>query len=251
MTHLSRALIAVAVYFGVVCAVAVLSSSVPATNGGLASALWRLFGLELLLLLICVVYVRRYSSWTAIGFGRLRWRGLFWLLPAAALLWAVGIGTLRAWQINDWVPLRADTAVLIVAVPIMIGFTEEVMFRGILLRAALQRLPVFSAMLLSAVLFGLLHGASAIVQPVAHAVAQQIAFAFFVGVFLAPVALRAGSLWVVIIWHALWDMLIYASHVVGAVHPYVLIGILIQALISIVLWKRLVDEDKTRYRDTS
>ena len=55
MTHLSRALIAVAVSFGVVCAVAVLSSSVPATNGGLESALWRLFGLELLLLLICVV----------------------------------------------------------------------------------------------------------------------------------------------------------------------------------------------------
>lgn len=251
MTHLPRALIAVAVYFGVVCAVAVLSSSVPSISEGIASALWWLFGLELLLLAVCVVYVHRYSSWTAIGFGRLRWRGLFWLLPAAALLWAVGIGTLRAWQINDWEPLRADTAVLIVAVPIMIGFTEEVMFRGILLRAALHRLPVFSALLLSAVLFGLLHAAGAIVQPVMHSVAQQIAFAFFVGVFLAPIALRAGSLWVVITWHAVWDILIYASHVVGAVHPYVLIGILIQTLISIVLWKRLVDEEKSRYLETS
>jgi membrane protease YdiL (CAAX protease family) len=180
-------------------------------------------------------------GWRQIGFSRTRWSGIFWLLPSLAVMVPMLVSLLP-----HIAQVTADpkVTILLCVVPALIGLTEEIMFRGVLLRAAMARLSVFNAMLLSATLFALMHGIIGIGGQPGLITVQQIAFAFLVGIFLAPIAIATGTLWIVIIWHAVWDMLVYASQIAGIAHHYALIGIMVQALISIWLWARLVRADQ-------
>ena len=237
MTGLLRALGAVGAYYAILFAATVLTFRIGAPPEDTGDVLWSLLPVQLALFCLCAVYVSRCASWRAIGFGRVHWRGFVWLIPSCVVL------ALMAISLLPHVPGLArapGTLLLLVAVPALIGITEEIMFRGILLRAAMARLPLFSAMLLSATLFALMHGIIGIGGQPVIVTSQQVAFAFLVGVFLAPIAVETRSLWGVIIWHGVWDFLVYASQIAGITHHYALIGIMIQALVSVWLWARLV-----------
>lgn len=201
--------------------------------------LQRLLPVQLVLVGLCLYVIRRHLTWRSVGFGRIRWRALLWLLPSIMLM------VVMAWDL--WPALSAPAfqvvsgvgIALLISVPLLVGFSEEVLFRGILLRGAMARLPVAHAMLLSAVLFALMHVLNGIVVQTIWPTLQQIAFALCVGFFLAPIALKIGNLWPLILWHGLWDMIVLASQIANTLHPIALIIILIQALICTWLWANL------------
>jgi len=80
--------------------------------------------------------------------------------------------------------------VLVVVAPL----TEELLFRGLILRGFMQRYGTVAAVLLSTLLFALIH-----VNP------YQFASAILGGVFLAWLFVRTRSLWPCIIAHALFN----------------------------------------------
>jgi membrane protease YdiL (CAAX protease family) len=80
--------------------------------------------------------------------------------------------------------------VLVVVAPL----TEELLFRGLILRGLLQRYGTVPAVMLSALLFALV-----------HANPYQFASAITMGVFLAWLLVRTRSLWPCIIAHALFN----------------------------------------------
>ncbi|KJZ20740.1 CPBP family intramembrane glutamic endopeptidase [Loktanella sp. S4079] len=209
------------------------------------AVMWRLLPVKLLLLALCLGYVRYFSDWYSIGFRRPHWPSLLWLLPSIALM-AVMASDVAGTEDQRLIGLAAETWGLLVVVPLLIGITEEIVFRGVLLRALNDRLPVFWAMLISAALFALMHFINDLNGQPWMATLQQVGFAFLVGVFLAAVALRTGNLWGVIIWHALWDFLVYLSRIAEVLHPYALIGIMIQTLVSLWLWAQLIQDDHQR-----
>jgi membrane protease YdiL (CAAX protease family) len=236
MTNLSRAYVAAAAYY-IVLVVATVShfrmGHEPIDTGAVLMAL---LPVQIVLLLLCLV-VARSVGWLQVGFGPLRLTGAMWLLPSIVVMLLM-CGALLPHLSGITVPRR--TIILVIAVPLLIGITEEIMFRGIVLRAAMARMPLFYAMLVSAALFSLMHGIVGISGQSILTTLQQVAFAFLVGVFLAPIAIATGTLWIVIIWHAVWDMLVYTSQLAGIIHHFALIGIMIQTLVSILLWARLV-----------
>lgn len=241
MTDLRPALWAVAIYIGIVFVATYLTYAVAEAPLDTWGALMRNLPLQILLLVLCGAYVSRYSGWSAVGFQTVQWSAIVWLVPSIVLIGTMAVVTLPRLAKDGTLPMGPVQIGLLLLVPALIGLTEEIMFRGILLRAALKRMPVARAMLLSAGLFGLMHGVNSVTGQTFSATFQQAVFAFLVGLFLAPVALRAGSLWVVIIWHAVWDFLVYATQLTGIIHHYALIGILIQTLTCMWLWARLVD----------
>jgi len=83
----------------------------------------------------------------------------------------------------------------VVAMVIVAPFTEELLFRGLILRGFLARYGVVAAVLVSAVLFALVH-----VNP------YQFGSAFLMGVFLAWLFLRTHSLWPCIIAHGFFNL---------------------------------------------
>ena len=81
------------------------------------------------------------------------------------------------------------------ALVIVAPFTEELLFRGLILRGLLARYRTHTAILVSAVLFALVH-----VNP------YQFCSAFLAGVFLAWLFVRTRSLWPCIIAHAFFNL---------------------------------------------
>lgn len=97
------------------------------------------------------------------------------------------IETSRRWLPGEWVLLAISMGVL---TPII----EELFYRGMLLNAWRARRPLVWAVLLSSIVFGLVHGRSAIL-------------AAGIGAVLALVYLRYRSLWPAIALHGIYNIL--------------------------------------------
>ena len=84
-----------------------------------------------------------------------------------------------------------------------VGFTEELALRGYIFQTLGERMPVWSAVLVSGLLFGLLHAANAGFGPgfILSAVIITAVFALF--------RLVTGSLWFPIGFHAAWNFVQY------------------------------------------
>lgn len=137
----------------------------------------------------------------------------------------LAIGLATAWSYTAW-SIAPDKAVippipeLIVTVgAVILGATfEEIMFRVLLLTALLDRTGSrFQAVFLSSVAFGLMHVPGALADPVLHgdwAVLQQVAFDYaprflmqtFLGLLLGVLWLRSGSITLIALTHAIFNM---------------------------------------------
>ena len=237
MPDLWIAVRAVLLYFLILgCGMAYLGWGVGLSAGAASSG--GLWVVELVLCGLCLYYVLTVFGWAGAGFGRLRWRALVWLAPSMVVLAAMAAAFLPALLKEPLAPSQWRMLGVIAGTSLLIGFSEEVMFRGILLRGALSRLPLSPAILMSAVAFSLLHVVDGTAgQSLANTV-QELGFTFLMGLGLAPIALRIGSLWPLIIWHGLWDIVAFSSDALGLLHPFALPGMLIQVVVGLLLWRR-------------
>lgn len=88
---------------------------------------------------------------------------------------------------------------------LFVGFSEETMFRGILYRTLRGRIPIWPAVLLTSFLFGAVHILNGFITGGFATAFLQAILAGCSGLLLMAIFLRTGSLWVAIIYHALWD----------------------------------------------
>jgi membrane protease YdiL (CAAX protease family) len=103
----------------------------------------------------------------------------------------------------------ASTALAFVAAVVLAPVAEELLFRGLLFRALLQRRSVHVAALVSAVVFALVHVDVAVSQPLA------LVGLTLVGVVLAHAYERTGSLLVPIAGHAAFNGITLVVALVG------------------------------------
>ena len=80
-----------------------------------------------------------------------------------------------------------------------VGFTEELLFRGYMLRNLGECMPLWAALTVSSVLFGVFHGL--------HTSVADLAEIALGGVMLGVLRLATGTLWVPIGLHAAWDFI--------------------------------------------
>ncbi|WP_019954517.1 CPBP family intramembrane glutamic endopeptidase [Yoonia vestfoldensis] len=246
MSQLWRGLLAAALYILCILVATAYTFRVAEPPGDMMATLLRLLPLQVLLVVGCVLYVRRFGGWRVFGFGNVNWLALIWLVPSVIVMAAMAAGLLPAWRAGVFADLGLLAWTLLIGVPLLIGFGEEVMFRGIVLRSALTAWSVIAAMTMSAVLFAVMHTPTGLIGQPASATLQNALFALTVGLFLAPVALRVGNLWPLIIWHAVWNMLIFASQIAGVQHGLALMGVLIQAVIAGWLWQDIARHHRAR-----
>lgn len=236
MPSLWLGLRATAIYAAFLAAATLYVFQLSSPPAGLIQSLAALLPFQFLAALYCVSVALRGFGWQAVGFGRLRWSALIWFLPAWIVLLAMVWSIAKAASLHDFMALGAVSLTLLIVTPFLIAFAEELLFRGILLRGAMATVPLIYAMLISAVLFGAIHTISAISGQGLSGTTQQMFFAISVGFFLAPIAVKLGNLWPLIIWHWLWNLAVYASQLAEVWHPFVLIGIGMQTVICIWLW---------------
>jgi membrane protease YdiL (CAAX protease family) len=99
----------------------------------------------------------------------------------------------------------ASVVLFIIINTALVGWSEEVMFRGVWLRGLFRSFGIWVAIIGSSLIFGAIHLLNVFLTGDLHGAVLQAASAFLSGVFLAAVRLRSGSLWTGIVLHGLWD----------------------------------------------
>jgi membrane protease YdiL (CAAX protease family) len=140
----------------------------------------------------------------------MRWRDLKFVAPRPAgsllVLWFPALYLLFFALLPAVLGLPPAGTLLFIALnTVLIGLSEEWMFRGVLFQGLRSRLAMWPAILLTSLLFGAVHVLNVITTgQLLEAVVQSVA-AFMSGMVLLALLIRTGSIWVPIAYHALWD----------------------------------------------
>lgn len=146
----------------------------------------------------------------AIATAALRWHDLKFVAPkpvrSLRVAWFPGLYLLLFALLPAALGLPpAGTLLFVFANTLLVGVSEEWMFRGVLFQALRSRFAMWPAILVSSALFGAVHVLNVILTgQLGEAVVQAVA-AGMSGMVMMALLVRTGSLWVPIVYHALWD----------------------------------------------
>ena len=118
--------------------------------------------------------------------------------------WLMFLALFAASALNAGLP-PASVTLFILANTMLVGWSEEVMFRGVWLRGLHRSFGIWVAILGSSLIFGAMHVLNVFLTGDLKGAVIQAVAAFLSGVFLAAVRLRTQSLWTGIVLHGLWD----------------------------------------------
>jgi len=164
---------------------------------------------------------RRQPWWPRPVTGRPSARGLAWFAPVGLAVLAA-FGAFAAEVVRAAPRLAPEQWRLLAVVgttTALVGFSEELMFRGVLLRGLGRGGGLFRAMALSAAGFSLLHAVNVLGGAPPAGVAVQLAVTFLVGLCWAPLAVRLGALWPLMVIHWLWDFTLVGLPVLAVAPP--------------------------------
>lgn len=150
------------------------------------------------LFLLAVVFLMRW--WREVGLAQGPQRGTLLVIWP----WILYLALFAASALNGGLP-PTSVSLFIVANTMMVGWSEELMFRGVWLRGLFRSYGIWLAILGSSLIFGGIHVLNVFLTGDLRGALLQAVAAFLSGVFLAAVRLRTGSLWTGIILHGLWD----------------------------------------------
>ena len=153
------------------------------------------------LIVLTIVYVRCIEKRTIVTMG-LHSQGFF---TRYALGFGLGFVLIvlssLPWLLTKeltWLGLKPVAGLYLLAFGVQ-GASEEVFFRGFMMTSILRKIGVVWAVVISSAVFALLHifnGGMGVISMTAL---------FFVGAFLALIALRTNSLWTACALHAAWN----------------------------------------------
>ena len=126
-----------------------------------------------------------------------RWR---WAIPVL-----FGLSILVTLATAPWGDWNAGLVLLIFGATMMVGFGEEIVFRGYLLVGARARYSEVGAWFLTSALFGLFHGLNIILGQSVGLTVRQVVAAFLMGGGLYLVRRISGLLVVGMVIHGFWD----------------------------------------------
>lgn len=159
-------------------------------------------GWNFVLAIAFLAVLTRINRWTDLAFVRPEsWRSLRLLwFPSLYLLAFAGLSAVLG------VPLSAQSVLFVAINVALVGLSEEFMFRGVLFRALRSRLHAWPALLLTSVMFGGIHVMNVFITGKLLDAAVQATAATLSGFIFMALLLRTGSLWVPIVYHALFDL---------------------------------------------
>lgn len=154
--------------------------------------------------LILVAVLSYLNWWREAGFNSpSEWRSL-------QLLWFPAIVVMVLPFLKGMKPLEPGSFLYLLVAYALTGFMEEGLMRGIVMRV-LQPTGIVRSVVISALLFALLHLGNLLYRNPAIVLAQMLG-AFVHGVGLGAIRLRTNTLWFVIALHGLHDLALRYSN---------------------------------------
>lgn len=160
--------------------------------------------LALAVLVLLTLGLAWWSRLTIHRSNRFGWFGLVALIPVLLMLVTFGSSATSGFE---------DQGLIVVVLigTALVGIGEETAFRGIVLNYLARTMSLPWAVVVSSVLFGLMHAPNVLLQPVGDTVSQVIVTSL-IGLFLGwTYVLSGGNLALVVVIHWLWDFALIAS----------------------------------------
>jgi len=194
--------------------------------------------------LLNVFWVTRFFGWKTIGFRSLERKQLLWFLPSIAVLIAMWVVCLSGFSQTTLSAAQWQLFAVAGFTTLLVGIGEETMYRGIVLHAFLTTGRVRWAMLVSAIAFSLLHAVNVFGGLTLVSVPMQLIMTFLFGFLLAPLMLKLNNIMPLILFHWLWDFVLFAAPLLGeqtdtAVKAIAFLNLPIEIIIGTVLWLQI------------
>lgn len=199
---------------------------------------------QMILVGFCLFIMKKYYSYKEIGFNKLNKKQVLWLFPHSCLI----IGILVMALSNGTIPEENGYSLIftIILATLFVGIAEEIMFRGIVLHSFLEGNKIFKPMIISAILFSLLHSVNIFAGVSITSMIMQLILTFIFGLFAAAVAIKLNNLIPLILYHFLWDMSLFVSDSLGISPSLGSFGVLISLILIIILWTSLFITEKKK-----
>lgn len=171
-------------------------------------------GVPLLTAAAAVAYVQQLHPWI-LGLGVQSWKDLG--VQTAIGLTGIPLGFVEYTILRERPWVAGDTIVSVLLGGLVIffatGFAEELIFRGIMLRRAMQTLGNRAGVLFVTLVFSAMH--------IFFRNGYDLTFVFLVGLFYALVVVKTKNLWGAIMSHTLGNVILYliAPFLLGAALP--------------------------------
>jgi membrane protease YdiL (CAAX protease family) len=151
------------------------------------------------------------------------WRDLGFNAPrppsSVKLFWLLGLYIGALGVIAALTKSIAPATLMIVGVnTAIVGFSEELAFRGVLWGAARRAMPFWAGVVFVSGFFGGVHVLNAMITGELGQAGIQALNAFLSGIAYLALRIRTRSLWPIMIAHWLWDMVIFIN-LSGAAAP--------------------------------
>lgn len=205
-----KALFALVIWVAITFSIGLIQYGGPSSEYEITSAsvLW---GIPLAALFLLIIY---RGEWRQLGLTAPgSWRTARPVVIAVVLLLVLAIAN----------GLPTSSVLLFLVINSMaVGISEELAFRGVVLRALLGAYPVRRAVLFSALAFGAVHSLNALITGEVVLALMQSCVAVGMGMWTANIRIRTGSLYPLILLHGMWDLatLIIVS---GVVSPLIIV----------------------------
>jgi membrane protease YdiL (CAAX protease family) len=200
--RLAIALVAVAVWVGITMGAGLLQVAPGTSLDKFASEqlVWGPPAAAAFMLLVAWV-----MGWRDLGFNRVRPAGSWRLLWLPMLL----VCGFIAFAILMDRPVPASVVLTVAINTMMVGFSEELAFRGVLWGGARKAMPFWAAFFLVTFLFGIVHVLNALMTGQFAGAGVQAFNAMLSGAAFLALRIRTHSLIPVMIVHWLWDLAVF------------------------------------------
>jgi len=125
-----------------------------------------------------------------------------WMLAIPILVLAVGLVGIPYGHLGD---LGASYLLWLALGTLMVGFSEEITYRGLAVVGFRGGYSEVRVWLWSSILFGLLHGINVVLGQGAVMTVRQVVLAFVIGSIFYAVRRTTGAIIVAMVLHGLWD----------------------------------------------
>lgn len=205
------AIISSIIYIGIMAVAMFVIKNVSKSDYESTDMVNTLIYFEVVMTLFSIFVYKKYFSGSSFNkiekmpFGSIS-AGLFTVI----LLALVGMGVL---QFTTAVYAGKDMKLLIMIIvtTLFVGVSEELMFRGILLPALVEKRGKKLAVIISSVVFGLLHFVNILGGLPTKDMLNQMMLTYLVGIVFAFVFIKTNNLLLLMIYHSFWDMLLIVS----------------------------------------
>ncbi len=138
------------------------------------------------------------------------WRDLKFVAPRTEGIWKIIWFPLLYLVLFAVVAISAGlpplpTIMFVFLNTLLVGLSEEWMFRGVVFRAWLSRVDIWPSIIFTCLMFGGVHILNVFVTGKLGEGFLQAATASMSGLLFLALLIRTGSIWVPIVYHALWD----------------------------------------------